>query len=262
MTISFSCPSCGKAFAVSAAMAGRAGKCKGCGRPITVPAATSAQGEQEHDPGPDGYGLAEPVRVASVAESASAFVHAPANPRPVDRAAGGSRAGGGTVKKKRKREAEQVSFVARHARQFGVAGTVVLAVLGLTAMVAPGGMTIVGGALAAIGIVVVLVGYGLAVYIAFSEDGVHGWACLIFPFYMAYYIARNWEEMWPWFATMTVGAGLITLAGMILGVGEEPPPKPDAAEVGAARPSGLGAEAIARLGVVPRGAATATAMGA
>ena len=34
-----------------------------------------------------------------------------------------------------------------------------------------------------------------AVYIAFTEDDLYGWLCLLFPFYAAYYVVSRWDEI-------------------------------------------------------------------
>jgi hypothetical protein len=75
--------------------------------------------------------------------------------------------------------------------------------------------------LALLGIILVIGGWGLGAYVAFTEDGMHGWLYLLFPFYSAYYIVANWEEMWLGFAIMTGGAALVTIAGAIVSAGME-----------------------------------------
>src|SRR5437763_17188406 len=77
MSIAFTCPRCGKSYSVDPALAGRSGKCSGCGRPMTAP--------HFYDDGDDtiateGYDLSEPLPVATGAEAASVFVPAGLEP--------------------------------------------------------------------------------------------------------------------------------------------------------------------------------------
>jgi hypothetical protein len=66
-----------------------------------------------------------------------------------------------------------------------------------------------------VGILLVLCGYGLGAYVAFTEDSLYGWLFLFIPFYAAYYIVTHWDDMWLSFVPMTAGAIAIFIAGSI-----------------------------------------------
>src|SRR4051794_29389768 len=64
MSISFQCDGCGKTFSVADELAGKAARCKQCGRRLTIPGRRSAPGPAATGSAPrpaDPYGLAEPV---------------------------------------------------------------------------------------------------------------------------------------------------------------------------------------------------------
>ena len=52
---------------------------------------------------------------------------------------------------------------------------------------------IVGCILAVIGIILLLGGYAVGAYAAFTEDALYGWLYLFFPLYTAYYLVANWD---------------------------------------------------------------------
>lgn len=213
MTIAFACPSCGKAFEVAAALAGRTGKCKSCGRPMTIPAY-----QHEDDVATEGYILMDGAERAAEAEpepmmagesvytgTMSDPVEYP-NPRPRTTLA---------PKKRKKRRQNAEPFLARNGRLL-VGVTIALAVvLGLVALLVPGGKLFAAIIVMIIGSVMILVGNFVGLWAAFQEDSLYGILYLLVPFYSAYYILTRWDDMWPWFASMTIGAVLV---GASLGV--------------------------------------------
>jgi len=96
----------------------------------------------------------------------------------------------------------------------GVPAAITVA-LGLVAAILPGGTLIAASFLAIVGMVLVLGGYGVGAYVAFTEDSLHGWLYLFIPFYAAYYIVANWDDMWLGLALMAAGAAVVTIAGVI-----------------------------------------------
>jgi hypothetical protein len=87
--------------------------------------------------------------------------------------------------------------------------------LGLVAAILPGGTLIAASVLAILGILLVVGGYGLGAYVAFSEDSLNGWLFLFIPFYAAYYIVKHFDDMWLCFVPMTAGAVAVFIAGSI-----------------------------------------------
>jgi Flp pilus assembly protein TadB len=115
-------------------------------------------------------------------------------------------------------------FAARHAKpvlwMLGIAAVVGVALL-LVAILLPDGTMIAGIALAGIGFVFMLVGYGVGAYAAFSEDFLWGFLFLVFPIYTAYYLVSNWDEMWRWFLVWSAGAAVLLLAIVVMSAGVE-----------------------------------------
>ena len=66
------------------------------------------------------------------------------------------------------------------------------------------------------GLLICLYGYATAIYIAFTEDDLHGWLCLLFPFYAAYYIVSRWDEMRSRVAMVVAGLTLLAVGGRFL----------------------------------------------
>ncbi len=63
----------------------------------------------------------------------------------------------------------------------------------------------------ALGCILILVGYVVGAYGAFSEDFLYGFLYLVIPLYTAYYMITRWDDLWVWFVCMTSGVGLILL---------------------------------------------------
>ena len=224
MKIAFACPACGRGFEVDAANVGRRARCKGCGGTVTVPA-TSAPA-----PGPDlgTYALDDPPpEAAPVPAGPSTYVRARANPE-------------GLAPGRRRPEPDAVIGRAREGAT-AIAARVsalwpwlvgvpagVAVVLGLVAAIVPGGTMIAGGALAVVGILLLLGGHAMGAYVAFTEDALHGWLYLLVPIYTAYYLVENWDEMWRWCLLSVAGVAILSVAGPIMHAGLE---KAEPAEV-------------------------------
>lgn len=212
MSIAFACPRCGKSYSVDASLAGRTGKCKACGRPMTIP--------HFYDDGDDtiateGYDLSEPLPVADEVEAQTVFVPAGRDPEVPSRPRRRRRSDEGPSRSMRSRRDEDEPFHTRHRKALIAAPIVFLAGLGLTALVVPQGTLIAACILAGLGGLMILVGYCVGLWAAFREDSLYGFAYFVFPLYTAYYLVTRWEDLWPWFLAMTVGVGLVALGGTI-----------------------------------------------
>jgi hypothetical protein len=130
-----------------------------------------------------------------------------------------------SVEKDFERAGEEIrGFAARHARLgrwiLGISASVGLA-LYLVSLLLPNGTIIAGIALAAIGVLMMLVGFFIGAYAAFCEDFLFGFLYLVFPIYTAYFLVSNWDEMWRWFLVLTAGAAVLTLASFVMSAGVE-----------------------------------------
>ena len=92
----------------------------------------------------------------------------------------------------------------------------VAVMLALVAVFVPGARKPVGVALALPGLLLCLYGYASGIYIAFTEDDLYGWLCLLFPFYAAYYIVSRWDEMRSRLIMVGVGLTLLAVGGRFL----------------------------------------------
>jgi hypothetical protein len=61
-----------------------------------------------------------------------------------------------------------------------------------------------------------LYGYASGAYIAFTEDDLHGWLYLLFPFYAAYYLVSRWDEMSSRLVMVVLGLVLAGVGGRML----------------------------------------------
>lgn len=209
MPIAFACPRCGKSYSVDPSLAGRSGKCKACGRPMTVP--------HFYDDGDDtvateGYDLSEPLPVAAPgAEAGSVFVPAGLEPHAPPRRRRPASAG---VKRSRRDEDDE-PFHVRHFGLLVAIPSLLAAGLGLTALIVPNGSLIVACVLAALGGLMILAGYFIGLWAAWREDSLYAFLYLFIPLYTAYYFVTRWDGLRPWFIGMTVGVGLVVVAGLI-----------------------------------------------
>ncbi len=205
MTISFACPGCAAPGSVDASAAGRPARCKHCGHRFTIP--------RPDQPEPEVYSLDEPVpNVAAVTgmspERESAFVPSPgdewsaAAPRTAKR-----RPASGSTKRTASRRRPWFAWQTWLVR--GGVG-IVLALAAIIVLV-PNGTLIAACTLMALGGAMVLVGYAVGAYAAFSEDSLCGFFYLGIPLYTAYYIVTRWDDLWIWFGCSTAGVALVWL---------------------------------------------------
>jgi hypothetical protein len=222
MKLTFSCTNCGREYSADASNAGRRARCKQCGEAMTVPAETDLipLAEEPASPDPAARSAEAPIR-GPQRMGANVFVS--------------SRAEGESAPRRRKKRKnfdtdmerageEFRGFAARNAKlgAWILAIAVVVAVaLFVVARSIPNGTIVAGLSLAAIGLLMMLVGFGVGAYAAFCEDFLNGMLYLFIPIYTAYYLVSNWDEMWRWFLIMTAGAGLILMATSIMSAGVE-----------------------------------------
>jgi hypothetical protein len=219
MKIKFACSKCGQGYLVDASNSGRQARCKGCGGVMTVPSVAQAVATSESRSESDTYELEDPPPAPPPVLS-NAFVATPAKreerlPRPKrSKVEKNLRAASGEVRKFAQRNASVWPWLV------GVPAALAVA-LGLVALMLPNGTMIAGICLAVLGIVLMLVGYGVGAYAAYREDLLYGFLYVVFPLYTGYYIVANWDEMWRWFAVTTLGAAVLTVAITIMGSGLE-----------------------------------------
>jgi len=207
MKIPFACPSCAAVGCVDASAVGKLARCKHCGHRFTISSPDAA----EHEP--EVYSLEEPAEgtagVGDVARSpapVSAFVPARGD-EPAT-----------TLPRKSKRSASRVTARTARNREPRSAwltwltwvGSAAIAIAAI-ALLAPSGVLIAACTVMALGGVMILVGYGVGAYGAFREDFLYGFLYLLIPLYTAYYMVTRWDDLWIWFACMTMGVGLILL---------------------------------------------------
>jgi predicted Zn finger-like uncharacterized protein len=206
MKIPFACPACAAVGSVDASAAGKLARCKHCGHRFTI----SNPGAAE----PEVYSLEEP------AEGTTGVGDAVMSPAPVSAfvpARGETPAT--KLPRQSKRSASQLTTRTAHKREprlawrvwltwVGVAAAIAIAAI---ALLAPSGVLIAACTVMALGGVMILVGYGMGAYGAFREDFLYGFLYLVIPLYTAYYMVTRWEDLWVWFACMTMGVGLILL---------------------------------------------------
>jgi hypothetical protein len=207
MKIPFACPSCGATGSVDAASVGKPARCKHCGHRFNIPGPGAAE--------PEVFSLAEPAEEAAGAGYAvgsppvQGSVFAPKRgdepaadaPRRPKRSASPSRSRTG------RRRAAGTAWVKRLA---WIGGITVIAIAAI-ALLAPNGVLIAACAVMAIGCGLILLGFGVGAYGAFSEDFLYGFLYLVLPFYTAYYMVTRWDDLWVWFTCMTSGVGLVLL---------------------------------------------------
>lgn len=208
MKIPFDCPSCAASGSVDAAAAGKTGRCRHCGHRFTIPIPGPAAVEPDVFPldGPartpvgDGYAVMD-------TPPASTFVptlgdeSADATPRRAKRSA---------ARSSTRRAGRRASRPAWARRLAGAAGAFAIVIASI-ALFAPGGRLIAACAVIVIGCGMILAGYAVGAYGAFSEDFVHGFLYLVIPPYTAYYMATRWDDLWFWFACMTLGVGIVLI---------------------------------------------------
>ncbi len=208
MKIEFACPSCAAAGSVDASAAGKSARCKHCGHRFTIPTPGPDPAE------PEVFALEEPAGEAPGAGSAvigpmETSTFAPS--RGVESAAEAPRrpkkSGSRPTTRTAGRRTPRVSWPIRLAWAGGTAAIAIAAV----ALFVPSGLIIAASALMILGCALILMGFGVGAYGAFSEDFIYGFFYLIIPLYTAYYMVTRWDDLWVWFACMTTGFGLVLL---------------------------------------------------
>jgi hypothetical protein len=220
MKIEFACPECGSRFAVAPVHAGKTIACKRCGQPIAIPGvpatepldvavASSYALEPATDDAPSTF---SPARAASIpirqpmpepATSGPFWLDSPRSPR----------------KKKKPGAGVLPSWWKRAAGSAAVAVVVMV----LVSWLVPKGSLIVGFLLIGIGTLLFLAGFFVGAFGAFSEDFVTGMLYLFIPLFTGYYIVTRWDDLKPWFITLSVGVGLVSIGGWVLEGALEPP---------------------------------------
>ena len=205
MKIPFACPSCAAAGSVDAAAAGRSARCKHCGHRFTIPDPGSAAEpevfaleERPEETGGAGYAVMSPVPVSAFVPTRGDEPTDAAPRKPKRSAPQSAKRGAG-------RRASRTAWRKRLAWAGGTAAIALVAI----ALLAPNGVLIAACALMALGCVLILVGYAVGAYGAFSEDFLYGFLYLVIPLYTAYYMVTRFDDLWVWLACMTLGVGLV-----------------------------------------------------
>jgi hypothetical protein len=206
MTIRFACPNCRVTGSADASAVGKSARCKYCGFRFTIPAPGAVES--------DVYNLEEPAEQPAGSDIGvmdpdpfSAFA-----PVPGDEPATAAplRPKKSATRSSTRKSSKRASRSAWPARLAWIA--VVLAIIiAATAQFAPNGLLIAACAVIIIGCIMILVGFAVGAYGAFSEEFVYGFFYLVLPLYTAYYIVTRWYDLWVWFLCMTLGVGLILL---------------------------------------------------
>jgi hypothetical protein len=208
MTIPVACAGCHRGYEVDDRFAGKTIKCAYCGRPLPIPevepaaAPPAAFGE---------YQLGDPHKVAP-----STFRARPERRKdeePADQGVARKKTRKRSKQKERRRSDTEGRFSLPVILISLAAFVVVLALLGAFV---PSVRWPVGVALTVPGLLLCLYGYASGVYIAFTEDDFHGWLCLLFPFYAAYYLVSRWDDMSSRLIMVVVGLVLLGIGGRML----------------------------------------------
>ena len=208
MKIPFACPSCAAAGTVDASAAGKSARCKHCGHRFTIPIPGPGAAEPEvfpleepaGAPAGGGYAVMDPVPVSTFVP-ARGDEPATAAPRRPKRSVSRSTT---------RAPAKCASRSAWPTRLAWLAGALAITIAAI-ALLAPNGVLIAACAVIILGCALILVGYGMGAYGAFSEDFLYGFLYLVIPLYTAYYLVTRWDDLWVWFACMTLGVGIILL---------------------------------------------------
>ncbi len=207
MKIPVTCEGCQRRYEADNGFAGKTVKCGNCGKLISIPFPAGGF-SQDHDE----YQLGDPHKPAP-----TTFL--PSTERYKEPRAGGQ--GRSKTRKKparrstkRDRGSDDSRFVLSPAIIISLIAVAIM--LALVAVFVPGARKTVGVALALPGLVLCLYGYASGIYIAFTEDDLYGWLCLLFPFYAAYYIVSRWDEMRSRLIMVGVGLTLLAVGGRFL----------------------------------------------
>jgi hypothetical protein len=207
MSTSVICAGCHRRYEVDSRFAGKTVKCAHCGQAMPIPVAEpaglppSAHGE---------YGLGAPHEPAQSSFQAS--------PRRQSDERVNHQSFEPVRKKRRKRSRSKkeraTGFLMRPGTMIILAA--VCAVVALVGVFVPAVRVPIGVALALPGALLCLYGYATGAYIAFTEDDLHGWLFLLFPFYAAYYLVSRWDDMSSRLIMVVVGLVLLGIGGKIL----------------------------------------------
>jgi hypothetical protein len=211
MKVSFTCPSCNAQGSADSAYIGKEARCRQCKARFTI--------RDPDDPEPDVYALeGENERVAEreTFNSSQEAVFVPARNRERSPSERPQRVKP-PVRESSERTAKTASRVAERNWLVGVSvGSASLLILAGIALLAPGGLSLVGCVLLIVGSLMVVAGYIAGAYGAFSEDFLYGFFYLLIPPYTAYYMVTRWQDLWLWFACSTVGVGMVYLGTQLI----------------------------------------------
>ena len=208
MKISFACPACGALGSADDSLVGRQVRCKPCQHRFAIPGPVV-----ESD---DGYRLDEPAREAFASDKmippAEAVFVASRGDEPTVHVSPRKPRKLGSKKRKARDEGPEFDgrkWLIRVGGAFGVSRVA-------TMFFAERGVMIAGLILLAVGMVLVLVGFGVGAFGAFSEDFLYGFLYLVFVPYTAYYLVTRWDDLRRWCLCATVGVGFDTLGTAML----------------------------------------------
>jgi hypothetical protein len=210
MTIPVACSGCHRRFEVDERFAGKTAKCAYCGQPLPIPIVEPAA---VPPPAFGEYQLGDPHKVAQ-----STFRARPErrdDDDPTGQEVARTKPRKRSKQKGRQRRDTEGRFSLPVILTSLAAVVVVLTLLGafVQALRWP-----VGVALTVPGLILCLYGYASGVYIAFTEDDFHGWLCLLFPFYAAYYLVSRWDDMSSRLIMVVAGLVLLGIGGRMLEV--------------------------------------------
>ncbi|QDV37208.1 UbiA prenyltransferase family protein [Tautonia plasticadhaerens] len=197
----FSCPSCAAPGRAKVEWVGRTMRCKHCKATFNLPSPGEA--------GADSYELAEPAQFAPAAPMEEpprggtttftrSYRDAPLPDVPRDHP---------RRKRRQERTPREGLLALKDDRRVRIIGSFALlgVVLAVGTFTVPGFGTIGGWTLTGIGLLMIAVGFSVGAYAAFCEDFLYGFAYVVFPIYTGYYLVTRFDDLWPWFATSTVG---------------------------------------------------------
>jgi hypothetical protein len=210
MTTSVACAGCHRRYQVDDRFAGKTIKCAVCGQPMAIPVVETSPAPPQAFHGE--YALGDDH------EKEPSILRAAPERRKGDRADGGGREKARKQPKRSKRRTAvgELTKGLLPLPIISVCLAAVVVVLALVAEFVPSTRWAVGVALTVPGLLLCLYGYASGVYIAFTEDDFHGWLCLLFPFYAAYYLVSRWDDMSSRLIMVVVGLVLLGIGGRLL----------------------------------------------
>jgi len=97
-----------------------------------------------------------------------------------------------------------------------IISAVIVAILAIFSTFVPRMMMIVGSGIVVLGLILTVYGYLTAIYIAFTEDDLHGWLFLMIPMYAAYYLVSRWDEMKSRLVMIVIGLVLLSVGSRMI----------------------------------------------